>query len=141
MRKTDLLDPFETVLNQMNRFLSVDPYSGINKLVGPINTPALNVIDGADKVEVHVAVPGLNKEDISVKVKDGWLVVTGEKTKTKDEPKYDICEFNYSKFTRSVKLSDDVDHKKVDATFKNGILNITIPKTKDAPTTFQVEIK
>ena len=84
-----------------------------------------NVINNENDYRVELAVPGLSKEDINVKVKDNILTISHEKEKTDDKSFY----FTNS-FTKEYTLPDDSDVKGITATVVNGILVTTIPKDK-----------
>ncbi len=98
--------------------------------------------DGDYHIEMDV--PGFKKEDISLEVNDGYLTIKAEKNnevKEEDEGKnYIRRERSYGKYERSFYLGD-LDEDKVEAEFKNGMLEITVPK-KDIQTTKKtIEIK
>jgi len=84
-----------------------------------------NIINDENEYRVELAVPGLSKEDISVKVKDNVLTISHEKEETDDKTFY----FTNS-FTKEYTLPDDSDVKGITATVENGILAATIPKDK-----------
>lgn len=84
-----------------------------------------NIIDDENEYRVELAVPGLTKEDVGVKVKDGLLTISHEKEETDDKT------FHFtSSFIKQYKLPDDSDVKGIKATVENGILAATIPKDK-----------
>lgn len=96
--------------------------------------------DGMYHVEMDV--PGYDKKDIKLEVKDGYLTVSASKEKEEKENKknYIRKERTYGSFSRSFALGD-VDVDKIDAKFENGILNITVPKEEKAETKKTIEIK
>ena len=88
--------------------------------------------------------PGVNKEDIDIDLKDNTLTLKGEKKAEKKEEKenYIRVERSYGKFKRSFYVSDDIDVSKVDANFKDGILRIKLVKKEEAkPKQIKVEVK
>ena len=98
--------------------------------------------DESDKVVVEVEVPGLSKEDVKVELNENVLIVRGEKKKDVKEEKgnYIRRELKRSSFSRQVcRLNDNCDVEKIDASFKNGILIVTIPKKKVEQTTPQIK--
>ena len=78
--------------------------------------------------------PGIDKENIEVNLTDHTLTIKGEKKKEEEvkEENYYRCERSYGSFLRSVELPKDVHADKVKASFKNGILEVRVPKTEEA---------
>ena len=96
--------------------------------------PAVEVYEKADKFIVRAELPGMKKEEIDVSVVGDTLTITGERkaeSEVKDEDYY-RCELCYGKFSRSVGLPAAVNAAKVDASYENGILEITLPKVEAA---------
>ncbi|WP_228852968.1 Hsp20/alpha crystallin family protein [Aegicerativicinus sediminis] len=97
--------------------------------------PALNVIEHEKDFEVEFAAPGFSKEDFKVTVEGDVLNVYGKKEEKKEEKDsdYTIKEFNYNSFKRSLKLPNTVNAEKdVKATYKNGILKLSLQKEEKA---------
>ncbi|MBK7442996.1 MAG: Hsp20/alpha crystallin family protein [Bacteroidetes bacterium] len=92
--------------------------------------PAVNVIDNEKFYELEVAVPGMHKEDFKVEIKDGLLSIYGErKDEKKEEDKnYTRKEFSCLSFSRMFTLPENVRAGEIDAEYKNGVLNIVLPK-------------
>lgn len=97
---------------------------------GSTFSPKVDVIETEKAYEVHVAVPGVNKEDFKVEVNDNFLTVSGERkfTNEKKEKNYHSIETQYGSFSRSFTLPDNADGSKINAKYNNGILELTIPK-------------
>jgi HSP20 family protein len=96
--------------------------------------PAVEMYEKVDKFIVRTELPGMKKEEIDVSVVGNTLTISGEKkaeAEVKDEDYY-CCEMCYGKFSRSVDLPTAVDAAKVDASYENGILEITLPKVEAA---------
>jgi HSP20 family protein len=92
--------------------------------------PVVNTREGKFAYHVEVDLPGVNKEDITVDVKDNVLSISGER-KHREEVKredYYKLESSYGKFQRSFTLPKGVDSENVKASAENGVLEITIPK-------------
>ena len=96
--------------------------------------------DGMYHVEMDV--PGYDKKDIKLEVKDGYLTVSASKEKEEKENKknYIRKERTYGSFSRSFALGD-VDIDNIDAKFENGILNITVPKKEIQENKKYIEVK
>jgi HSP20 family protein len=106
-------------------------------------TPALDLYQSNDNVVAVVELPGMRKEDIDISLHDGTLAIGGER---KAEPVENgnsaaRTERFTGKFRRSVTLPTRVDATKVNATYKNGILTVTLPKAEEAkPKQIQVNV-
>ncbi len=103
--------------------------------------PAVNVWANEDGLVVTSEVPGINVDDIDIVVVGETLTLSGTRgwDELNEEPKYHRQERGYGDFTRTVKLPFLVDADKVDASFIDGVLNITLPrKDEDKPTRISV---
>jgi HSP20 family protein len=96
--------------------------------------PNLDLSETKEALVVKVEVPGLDPADIQVSLQENLLTIKGEKKQEKEEKdeRYHRVERSYGAFTRSVRLPVGVDGSKVNATFKNGVLSVMLPKTPDA---------
>jgi len=99
--------------------------------------PRMDVSEEENKYAVRLDIPGLAKEDISIKVENGTMKIEGER-KEERTGKYHLTERTYGRFYRSFALPDDVDAEKIEAKAANGVLEITLPKNQKA---LPVEIK
>jgi HSP20 family protein len=93
-------------------------------------SPALEVFEKEDKYVVKAELPGLKEEDVDISVSDDTLCLKGEK-RTENEVKeeeYHWSERTYGSFLRTIKLPSNVDTKKIEAEYENGMLEITLPK-------------
>ena len=105
--------------------------------------PRTDIAETEKQFELHIALPGMQKEEIKIEVKNDVLTISGERKEVKEENKtFHHTETRYGKFSRSFQLNENADSSKVSAKFKNGILEVVIPKTKveEAKTTV-VDIK
>ena len=93
--------------------------------------PSLDLSETKDNLVVKMEVPGMDPKDIQISLQENLLTVKGEKKQEKEEKeeRYHRVERTYGAFTRSVRLPVTVDGSKVNATFKNGLLTVTLPKT------------
>jgi HSP20 family protein len=101
-----------------------------------IIAPALDVYEEKDDIVVKAELPGMEKGDIEVDISDSELTLKGEKKKEEkiEEKDYYRCERSYGAFVRSIDLPRDVQADKVKASFKNGVLEVRLPKTEEAKT-------
>ncbi len=96
--------------------------------------PALEIYEKEDKFTVRAELPGMKKEDIDISVLGDTLTIKGERkaeSEVKDED-YHRCELCYGKFSRAVTLPSAVKAEKVEASYEDGILEITLPKAAEA---------
>jgi HSP20 family protein len=96
--------------------------------------PTVDVAEDENSILVRAEVPGCNAEDIDISVYGNTLTISGEK-KFSDEKKekgYYHIESSYGSFRRELTLPTDVDSEKIDATCKNGVLSVTLPKAAQA---------
>jgi HSP20 family protein len=96
--------------------------------------PALDVQENKDQFTVNLDLPGFKREDINVQLEDGTLVISGER---KAETVAEGAEVHrnerlYGKFSRALTLPTAVSADKVKATYKDGVLTITLPKAEEA---------
>ena len=109
-----------------------------------ISMPPVNVTEEKDAYSIEVAAPGKSKKDFKIEVENGVLCISSEKEESTEEEKdnYTRKEFSYSSFSRSFWLPENVTADDIKANYRNGILNITIPKKEVAkePSAKTIEI-
>jgi HSP20 family protein len=107
-------------------------------------TPKVNITEDRDNFNIKMELPGLSREDIKLAVENNVLSVSGskkEETKTEDKNVI-VNELFYGEFSRNFNLSKDIKIEAIDAEFKDGILNITLPKVEEAkPVVKEINIK
>ncbi len=96
--------------------------------------PALDLCEREDAVVVRAEMPGMGAEDIDLSVHGDTLTISGEKNERKEDEKDNVyhTERRYGRFQRSVTLPMTVDAGRIEATFKNGVLVVTLPKSEQA---------
>ena len=96
--------------------------------------PSVNIKEFDSQFEIELAVPGMKKDDFEIEVEDGVLSIssTQEEEQFNEKGKFTRREFSYSSFRRSFTLPDSVNPKKIDATYKEGVLLVLLPKQKEA---------
>jgi len=96
--------------------------------------PAVDVAETEKGYEVTAELPGLDEKNIEVKFSDGILTIKGEKQEEKEEKKKDyyLSERSYGSFQRSFQVPDGVDTDKIEASFKKGVLTVSLPKSVEA---------
>jgi len=92
--------------------------------------PRVDILENEKAFEIHLAVPGMSKEDFNVDLNDTVLIISGERkfNQEKNENNIHSIETQYGTFSRSFSLPDNVDASKINASYVNGILEITVPK-------------
>lgn len=94
--------------------------------------PELNVYEKDQEFEITLALPGMRKEDINISFEKNKLTISGErKLKEEDDTKYHRIESHFGKFERSLPLPGGIDEENIDATYENGVLNVTVPKSEE----------
>lgn len=126
--------PFTTLQREMNN-LFADMTSGFPTVFGGSEggnfLPKVDVVDHEGSIEVTAELPGIAEKDIQLHISDNTLVLRGEKKqeeKRSEAKGRAYVERHYGSFERVIPLSAEVDEDKVDASFKNGVLSITLPK-------------
>lgn len=107
--------------------------------------PAMDIVEKDDAYEIHADLPGIKKEDIDITVHDGVLTLNAEsKSEEEEKDKQGRVirkERRYGKYVRSVKLASDVKEDSVEASYKDGVLKLTLPKAEEAqPKKIQVNV-
>jgi HSP20 family protein len=99
-------------------------------------SPTMDVSDHGDAIEITAELPGLDDKSVKVTLDDGVLTIHGEKQEEKEEKKkgYFVKERRFGSFERSLRLPEGVDASKINATVKNGVLTVNVPKTAAAVT-------
>lgn len=99
-----------------------------------VRAPAVDMFEEKDDIVIKAEIPGMDKDNIQVNLTDHTLTIKGEKKKEEEvkEENYFRSERSYGTFLRTVELPRDVHADKVKATFKNGVLEVRMPKTEEA---------
>ncbi|MBN2396174.1 MAG: Hsp20/alpha crystallin family protein [Candidatus Atribacteria bacterium] len=100
---------------------------------GGIWSPAVDLIDKKDQLIAKIELPGAEKKDVKISLSDNSLTIHGEIEKDKETKKEDYycCERIYGTYSRTISLPVEVQKDKIKAKFKNGILEITMPKSPE----------
>ena len=101
---------------------------------GLLRAPEADVVETEDQIRVLVELPGMQAEDVDLDVENNVLTISGEKREERREEKdtWHLSERRYGKFSRSFVLPRGVDQEKIRASFENGVLSVTIPKSEKA---------
>lgn len=126
------LSPFFTLRREMDRVFD-DAFSGFAFSPfgqGGFNWPQIEVADQDKEVRITAELPGLEEKDVEVRVEDNVLILRGEKRSEFEDGGRQYSERSYGRFERHLALPAEVDDEQASATFRNGVLTITLPKTE-----------
>jgi len=101
---------------------------------GKAFVPAVDVSENENEYRVKADIPGVRKEDLNVSVQDGILTINGESRYEDEEKKEGRVirqERRFGKYSRSMRLGKDVDTSNVKAEYKDGVLELTLPKVEE----------
>lgn len=117
----------------MQRFFGVDE-GWLSQ--GGIFAPKVDVVETDVAFEVAVDLPGIRPEDVDLEMRNGSLCISGENQEEKEEKgkTYHRIERRSGTFRRVIPLTLNVDETKVEASYKDGVLTVTVPKTEEART-------
>ena len=143
-------DPFrelEDMSNRLNRMFARGELARIPAPEGALKAfdwaPNVDVIETAEAFQVKAELPGVKKDDVKVTVDAGVLRIEGERKQEQEEngKKYHRIERSYGSFLRIFTLPPDVDATKLIAEFKDGVLNVMLPKSaQSAPRAIEVKV-
>lgn len=142
-------DPFrelEDMSDRLNRMFSraaLPRTNGKETMIVADWVPSVDISETDGEYQIKAEIPDVKKEDVKVTLEDGVLTIQGERKQEKEEKgkKYHRVERSYGSFVRSFTLPDLVDEEKVKAEFKDGVLNLLLPKSEKAkPKSIEVKV-
>lgn len=97
-------------------------------------TPAVDIVEKDDAYKVTAELPGVDEQHVDIGFAEGTLTIKGQKEEEQEDEEQDhfLSERRYGAFHRSFRVPDSVDADKIEASFKDGILTVTLPKTAEA---------
>lgn len=136
---TRFMNPFEEMERMMGSFFprgwlhpSLWDRPFLNELTLPFEgkMPRVDVVDRDEEIMVRAEVPGVDKKDLEISVNENTVTINGKTSHEEKEEKgnYYRCEVSRGEFSRTVALPSDVDAGKAKTTFKDGVLELTLPK-------------
>ncbi len=125
-RRTAMRTPMD--MFEMFEDMWRNPFRGLDELDQQF-TPAIEVSEKENEIVVRAEVPGMNPEDMDIRVENNHLILSGEKKhEHKDEKENQIHrEFSYGRFYRTIPLRGEVDPGDVKAKYKDGVLTVNVP--------------
>lgn len=137
---------FKTLQTQLNRLF--EPFGRFavatdEDLVGGTWVPPVDVAETQEKILVRAELPGMKQEDINIEFENGMLTLRGERKLEKQEGvTWHRVERTYGAFSRSFTLPRTVDPEKIAATYREGVLEIEVPKREEAkPKQIKIAVK
>lgn len=122
------------IAKNLNRNSLLDAFFGRNFFNDEMYswTPAVDIVEKEGKYVLKADLPGVEEKDISVELQDNLLTIKGERKSEVDEEKDDVkrCERTYGSFVRTFTVYDVVEDK-IEASYKNGILTLELPKKEE----------
>lgn len=148
--RKDVWQPFrevETLQNEMNKLFDFSlgrwPVRSTGLMEGAWN-PSVDVFESKDNIMVKADIPGMKKEDIEISIHGDTLIIKGEKKEETEskEKDYVKTERFYGSFNRALTLPSEVDETKGKASYKDGVLEMTLPKKEEKkPRQIKVDIE
>jgi HSP20 family protein len=136
-RRGNDVNPFLTLHREMNRMFDdvfrgfdLAPFGSFRASEG-LDWPNIDVDETETDIRVTAELPGLEENDISLEIANGMLLISGEKKSETEDRDRRFSERYYGRFERRIPL-DDVEQDKASASFKNGVLTVTVPKSREA---------
>ena len=129
LNRDEFITPFDRIFDELmnKQFPNFQEEVGVSFNKG--SYPKVNVYEYDDKIGIVAEIPGLDKKNVSVEVEENVLTISGDKHGLEDGGAKCITrELKHSSFKRSFNLGDHLDGGDVSATFKDGMLSISIPK-------------
>ncbi|MDY6915966.1 MAG: Hsp20/alpha crystallin family protein [Candidatus Cloacimonadota bacterium] len=125
----DLFPAMSMFDNFLQRFFDEDTNEENERMM------AIDVIEDDNNYVVKADLPGIKKDNINISVDDNELVIEAKHDEKKEEKKasYYRCERYSGNYRRSILLSENVDRNNIDAKFKDGVLEVTLPKREPKP--------
>jgi HSP20 family protein len=125
LRLPDLVDDF---FKPLNEFFDNSRFWG-----RAATMPAVNIIDNQNEYKMSLVAPGLKSEDFKIDVANNMLTISAEKEEKKEEKdeRYARREYNYTSFSRSFTLPEDVKQDAIEAKYEDGVLRLMLPKKEE----------
>lgn len=139
-------DPLFSLHREMNRLFDEVMGGGLpmpgERGTRQILNAQVNVSEGENEIRVEAELPGVSEQDVDVSLDDDVLTIRGEKKfeRKDDKENYHFVERSYGTFQRSLRLPFAVDPEQVRASFENGVLTVTLPKSARAERTRRIQV-
>lgn len=127
-------DPFVSLYHEMNRLFD-DVWNGFGLVSSDYNhpaTPSVDLVETEEDFRLSVELPGVDGKDVEVLLTDEALTIRGEKKMEDEDRERRFSERFYGRFERRISLPDEVEADKVEASFRNGVLTVKLPRSVKA---------
>jgi HSP20 family protein len=139
VQRNEDLSPFVTLHREMNRLFDdvfrgfdLAPFSAADRLFDRAGSwPSIEIGETDKEIKVTAELPGLDEKDVAIELGSGMLAIKGEKKTEAEDKERRFSERYYGRFERHIPV-DGIDEEKVRASFKNGVLTVTLPKSATA---------
>lgn len=142
-------NPFSSLRHEIDRLFDEFDWPGFHlPLRGPLarseasrpwlagwsGTPVMDLVEHSGDYELQAELPGLDMDDIEIKISNGLMTIRGEKSEqhSKEEDNYHLHERSYGQFQRSFSLPQGIDTDKIEAKYDKGVLYVQMPKSAEA---------
>ena len=120
---------YRTYSDLLNDMFTEEKYSA-NQLN---SNPSANILESKFDFRIELAAPGFVKSDFKIDLDKNLLTISlDKKIDENEEEKFNLKEFNFNSFNRSFRISDKIDTEKINAIYKSGLLQLTLPKREEA---------
>ena len=129
----DLVD-FRRSFDDVFQRVFASPYGEWGREMAATWMPPMELYTEKDHIHARIALPGVKPEDVNVQVHQNQLTVSGERKQEKEikDEQYLQCEMSYGRFERTIRLPEGVNPDKVEASFQDGVLDVTLPMAEKA---------
>lgn len=142
------VDPFQELMGLQDRmnqlWRSTFTGFGDESIASSAWSPAVDIYEGPEAIEMVFEIPGVRQQDIKVHYENNLLTVSGERRLEHEDQReaYHRIERNYGTFQRSFTLPTTIDPNRINAVFENGLLRLTLPKRPESqPRAIEVKVK
>ncbi len=117
----------------VDEFFNTDFWPSFLDVNTRYSVPAVNILEEDNEYRIEVIAPGIDKKDVKINLEDDVLTISSERKEENEEKNkhYMRREFNYTAFSRSFVVPEEVDAEKISAEHKNGILTLHLPKKEE----------
>lgn len=133
---TEAANPFLTLHREVNRLFD-DVFTGFGSDASPagrgLGWPRVELVEAEGGLKLSAELPGLDEKDVELLVEDGVLTLRGEKRSENTDTARGYSERSYGRFERVIALPLPVEEDKAAASFRNGVLTVTLPRSEKAP--------
>lgn len=140
-------DPFRDLMDlqhRINRLFEETSRGEREELARTVWSPTVDIFEEPEAILIEADLPGLSRENVSVNLENNVLTIQGERKLSREEKRdnYHRIERAYGSFTRSFTIPSNVNPEKIEAEFKDGVLQIRLPKREEAkPKQIEVKVK